>query len=453
MLLTISERLPAARRSFGRVLDGGAVATLYITGFAAYQLYSLTPHGVAFAFLVGVTLLALWLSLRSDDAALAVIGVAGGLATPFLLHEEGGSVPGLVAYTCIVLAGAGVIHLRRGWRALLLTSAAGGWLVLGLAISEAGGPSRDPTPERVALQLGIAFAGLVFWGLPLLRALRRGAAGNEPATASEAYVSALSTPLIALALSSALWERSRDEWGWIALGLGGALALAAVLLARAARGREQAPAQALAAFVLATVAFALLLEGSWLVVALAAEGLGLHVLARRARDPLATLGAHVLFAVAGFAVAERMLAGEVEAPRFVSGQSLSDLFVIFAAALASTRLGVRAYAAVYRLCAHVALLGWMARELSGLENGQGLVTLAWGAWALALLVIGLRRDAGELRSAGSVTLFVVVGKLFLVDLREVETLWRILSFLGFGAAFLALSYWMRALWKPKGNEE
>ena len=47
----------------------------------------------------------------------------------------------------------------------------------------------------------------------------------------------------------------------------------------------------------------------------------------------------------------------------------------------------------------------------------------------------------------------MVGKLFLVDLREVETLWRILSFLGFGAAFLALSYWMRALWKPKGNEE
>jgi len=200
--------------------------------------------------------------------------------------------------------------------------------------------------------------------------------------------------------------------------------------------------------VLAAVAFALLLDGSWLMLALAAEGLALHVLARRARDPLATLGAHGLFAFAGFMLLERLAEGQLIAPRFVSGPALSQLFVIGAAAVASMRLADRATGTVYRLGAHVALLGWLARELSGLENGQGLVTLAWAAWALALLVVGLRRDAGELRTAGRLTLFVVVAKLFLVDLREVETLWRIVSFLGFGAVFLALSYWLSALWKP-----
>jgi uncharacterized membrane protein len=45
------------------------------------------------------------------------------------------------------------------------------------------------------------------------------------------------------------------------------------------------------------------------------------------------------------------------------------------------------------------------------------------------------------------TLLLVVGKLFLVDLSELETIWRVLLFLGFGGLFLLLSYYFRALWK------
>lgn len=47
------------------------------------------------------------------------------------------------------------------------------------------------------------------------------------------------------------------------------------------------------------------------------------------------------------------------------------------------------------------------------------------------------------------TLFVVVGKLFLVDLSEVEPAWRVVPFLGFGGLFLALSYYLRGLWRPR----
>ncbi len=42
-------------------------------------------------------------------------------------------------------------------------------------------------------------------------------------------------------------------------------------------------------------------------------------------------------------------------------------------------------------------------------------------------------------------LFGISGKLFLVDLAEVEALWRVLLFLGFGGLFLALSYYLRYL--------
>lgn len=452
-LLWISDRLPDERRAFGRILDGGAVATLYITGFAAFQLYALVPHGMAFAFLVGVTLLALWLSLRSDDTVLAVIGVAGGLGTPFLLQQGHGSIPGLVAYTCLVLAGAGAIFLARGWSALLGVAAAGGWLVLGMGLWDASLPASAPSPDRVALQLGIAFAGLLLWSLPLLRALRSEPGPRASVATGSVYVAAVSTPLIAVALSSTLWEASRNTWGWIVLAAAAFFGVIAAALAQSPRARQEAPAQALSAFVLLTVAFALLLEGSWLVVALAAEGLALHVLAARGGDRWTGLVAHALFAFVYTVVAERLVAGSEQLPRLVNGRALSDLFVIVTAAWVSTRLRDKGLGTVYRLGAHIALLGWFARELSGLENGQGLVTVAWGAWALVLLVMGLRRDDAGLRTAGRLTLFVVVAKLFLVDLREVETLWRIVSFLGFGAVFLGLSYWLRDLWKPAGGVE
>jgi uncharacterized membrane protein len=46
------------------------------------------------------------------------------------------------------------------------------------------------------------------------------------------------------------------------------------------------------------------------------------------------------------------------------------------------------------------------------------------------------------------TLFIVAGKLFLVDLEEVEALWRVLLFVGFGGLFLSLSYYLQVLWRP-----
>jgi len=48
---------------------------------------------------------------------------------------------------------------------------------------------------------------------------------------------------------------------------------------------------------------------------------------------------------------------------------------------------------------------------------------------------------------------VLVAKMFMVDLAELETIWRVLLFIGFGGAFLALSYYFRALWKGKTESD
>ncbi len=76
-LLALGLRAYDNRRVFARVLLGGGIGTLYITAFAAFQLYGLAPYPLAFAFMVAVTLLACSLALRQEAASLSVIGSLG----------------------------------------------------------------------------------------------------------------------------------------------------------------------------------------------------------------------------------------------------------------------------------------------------------------------------------------------------------------------------------------
>lgn len=72
-------------------------------------------------------------------------------------------------------------------------------------------------------------------------------------------------------------------------------------------------------------------------------------------------------------------------------------------------------------------------------NGR-LLTLAWGAEAIALLVFGFLWRERLWRLSGLFMLAVSVGKLFIHDLGELETPYRILSFIVLGALMIAASW-------------
>jgi uncharacterized membrane protein len=112
---------------------------------------------------------------------------------------------------------------------------------------------------------------------------------------------------------------------------------------------------------------------------------------------------------------------------------------------------------IYRVAAHVLLLGWFWRELAPLSGGQGLVSTAWGVYTVILLILALRLRLTHLRAIALTTLFGLVGKLLVIDLAELAAIWRILLFFGFGGAFLILSYFSRMLWQapeePKSTTE
>jgi hypothetical protein len=465
-LFVIGIRIQANRQHFSQVLLGGSIAIFYITGFAAFQLYALVSHPIAFAFMVSVTLLAFFLSLRQHEAILSIIGAVGGLGTPFLLYTSAGSLPGLIAYTCLVLGGTSAIYMYRGWRSLLWTSVVGGWAVFLISYIH-GGISSDR--DRWILQGGIIFGWIAFWALPVIREVlgaRNPARWSRPSQLfhvqshldslagsirnlanGHVHILSVCTPLLTLALSWLIWSLSNETWGWIATGGAMIYGVAAGSLRRASGGKLLAYTQALVALLLLTIAFCLLLRGDALFFTLAAEAVVLHLISHRLTDRGIAISAHLLFAVVGLWLADRLIATPVAGLAILNAKALSYLGVIVAGSGVSVVLQSREARLVYRLAAHVAVLGWILKELSTLDSGQGYVTITWGIYAIILLIIGLRRNLNRLVMVAMGTLLLVVGKLFLVDLAKLETIWRILLFLGFGGLFLVLSYYFQDLWK------
>ena len=81
-----------------------------------------------------------------------------------------------------------------------------------------------------------------------------------------------------------------------------------------------------------------------------------------------------------------------------------------------------------------------------MENGQACVTVSWGTYAVILLILSFIKFGKAMRLVAMGTIFIVVGKLFLVDLSQLQAIWRILLFMGFGAVFLLLGYYSQSRW-------
>ena len=471
ILLGIGMRIHGRRRSYSQALLGGAIAAYYITGYAAFQLYGLVSHPLAFGFMILVTVFAFALSVRQDEPLLSILGAVGGLGTPFLLYTGSGSLPGLIGYTCLVLAGASAIYLFRGWRTLLWVSVIGGWMVLLIGLEQLRVNPADAASSRWALQLGVAFAWLAFWVVPVVREILTGQNPDRWPRPSldtianifseniknpvnrHVHLLSVSTPLITQLLFAEIWDPPKAVWGSFAAGCAVLFALAALGLRNRSGCRSLAYTQVLVSLLLLTIAFCLLLEGDVLFLTLAAEAAVLHLISRRLGDRGTAISGHILFAVVSLVLANRLLSVAVEGTPVFNTPALSNLAVIAVGLAISFALRPGKEQRAYRLAVHAGLLGWSLRELSSLEGGQGYVTIAWGIYAIALLVVGMRRNFAQLRMVAMGTLLLVVAKLFMVDLAQLEAIWRILLFLGFGGVFLILGYYFQSLWKPEADPE
>jgi len=119
-LLVVGWRLRRSRPGYGQVLQGGAVAVLYLTLFVAFRFYGVLAVGPVFALMVVVAALAAALAVLQDAMALAVIGALGGFATPLLVSTGSGDHVALFSYYLVLDLGIAAVAWFRTWRVLNL---------------------------------------------------------------------------------------------------------------------------------------------------------------------------------------------------------------------------------------------------------------------------------------------------------------------------------------------
>ncbi len=69
-----------------------------------------------------------------------------------------------------------------------------------------------------------------------------------------------------------------------------------------------------------------------------------------------------------------------------------------------------------------------------------LLSAFWGLCGFAALSLGLRRGLAPLRLAGFALLSLAVGKVFLVDLATLHSLYRVASFVALGLLLLGAAF-------------
>ncbi len=104
--------------SFGLYLVGGGIAALYLTTFAASQIYQLIGQLPAFGFMMLVTILAGGLSLFYDVMWLSIVGLIGGFLTPVLLSTGQDSQLALMSYMTMLNSAILAIALFKRWPVL-----------------------------------------------------------------------------------------------------------------------------------------------------------------------------------------------------------------------------------------------------------------------------------------------------------------------------------------------
>lgn len=107
---------------YGEIIAGSGFVALYVSTWAALNLYGLVSRPVAFGLMVVVTASAAAMADRLASQALALVAILGGFVTPALVGGREDAQIVLFTYVTVLVAGTMYLAARRDWRWLNLVS-------------------------------------------------------------------------------------------------------------------------------------------------------------------------------------------------------------------------------------------------------------------------------------------------------------------------------------------
>lgn len=250
---------------YSQVLTGGGLGILYLSFYAAFNLYNLITQPFAFLIMILITAAGIVLSLRYNSMSLAVFSQIGGFITPLLIDNGGGSPHIIFLYVALLDLSVLATAFYKLWQPLSLLS------FIGTALSFIYWYSVFYDPSQFTAAQGyLSLFFIIFLFIPFIQY----AAKKSPENSWDLSLVA-ANPLFYFAVSYTIIDPLYpDLMGWFTIILGSLYCVLA-----SAVGRQDDRSSLFQHFLL-TVGFVLLaiavpvqFDGKWIAIAWIAESL------------------------------------------------------------------------------------------------------------------------------------------------------------------------------------
>jgi len=266
-LLVVGFRKRTEKPAFALALQGGGVAVMYLTVFAAFRLYGLLPPLLAFGMMIGVCAMSCALALLQNSRALAVAAFAGGFAVPVLLSTGQGSHVTLFSYYTLLNLAILFIAYKRSWRVLNVVG-----FIATFGVAAVWGALKYAPEQYASTQPFLAGFVLIYLFAAILYAR------NTPTKLGNAVDTMLvfGTPLAGFGLQAGLVQQFELGSAFSALAFAALYLVAAMVLARRALDSYRLLIECFIAVGVgfATLAVPLALDARWTSAVWALEGAG-----------------------------------------------------------------------------------------------------------------------------------------------------------------------------------
>ncbi|HKQ82257.1 MAG TPA: DUF2339 domain-containing protein [Steroidobacteraceae bacterium] len=374
-LLFIGWRLRDARSVYAQILQGGGIAGLYLTVFAATRFH-LLPLTLALGLMVFIALAGAVLAVAQNALSLAVIATAGGFAAPLLVSTGSGNHIALFSYYALLNLGVFAVAWFRTWRVLNVLGFFFTFTITGLWRAAAYAPSN-----LVSADAFLILFFLMYVGVSILNCVRQ--PPNLKGYVSGSLVFGL--PVVAFSLHASLVHRIEYALAWSALALGTFYLVVGWTLYRTRRESFRLLVEAFAALgvIFASLAIPLAFDTRTTAAMWAVEGAGLLWLGVRQERKLARAFGTLLQFAAGV--------GFLIHVRIATQPILNGAFI------GALMLALSGYFSGYWLHRN------RARE-AGYERGVHIVYAAWAtAWWLLAGLHEIDRFVNEARLGAALT--------------------------------------------------
>jgi len=445
---------------FGLSLIGGGIAVLYFSAFAAFQLYHLFDQAPSFSIMVMITVLACVLAIRYDTKWLAVLGLVGGFLTPVLLTTGQDNQLALMTYMTILNLGLLGVAFYKKWD---LLNTLGFIFTYLLYAAWHGRHYADSGFWPAILFLNVFF--LIYAVIPFAYQVRKGGRSD-----SRELVLMGINAFLAFAYSYAM-IRGLYGVAWVSIiTIFYAcifLSMATYLYRKGLQTLDVFVAMLAKSMVFLIITVPVLFSKHWITVFWSAQGLALVWMAIRLERRSLIAGGYALLAVSvvkfllhdysdvfhlymtsGFAVSSGYTYLIVE-------RLLTSAFLLFALSATGVLAGkaphsmqwtIRGNALLAFMVFGMLLFIMLTAETSSFFHDYlpqarfAAISVLWTLFSVVLMLNGFLRNSAALRKISFGLFLVVVLKVFLFDMSNFSTPYRIISFIILGLVLVATSY-------------